>query len=195
MSGAPELLAPDHGDWQIAYSFPRQQHIAARSLGREGFQCWYPLRKVVTRRPLASISSKARHRRRHETVERIEPVYGCYLFIRRPPGCNYDLGRVHELTGVVALCRFGERPASIRDFEIQLIRLAEAHGKFNIYSAHIPGPYRLMLDVDPRSGSNGRAWHGTTKANGERQLLALREEVGRVARLIAATEVAAHASV
>jgi hypothetical protein len=146
--------------WLIAYSQPRAQRVAKRALEHQGFECWYPLRKVVTTRPLRTLSSKTRHRRRRELVEKIEPVFGPYLFIR-PLRADSDCGRIREFNGCGGMCHFGGRVAVLNDYEIELIRLAEANGKFNIYHETVRGPYRVSLDIDPRS-----QWDGKTRLIG-----------------------------
>jgi len=182
--------------WLLVYSHPHAQHIARASLEREGFEVFYPLRKVVMRRPSASLPSKTRHRRRFEIIERIEPVLGCYLMLRRLCGV-FDLGRLRELHGVGGLCHIGKTVATIRDYEVELLRLAEAHGRFNIYHASVPGTYRVAIEIDPRvadSKTERGNWHGVTRTTGRLdgtiRTMIFREELGRVIRLIECDEAA-----
>lgn len=183
-------------DWLLAYSHPHAQHLARASLEREGFEVFYPLRKVVTRKPSSSLPSKTRHRRRFEIVERIEPVLGAYLMLRRLCGV-FDLGRLRELHGVGGLCHIGKTAATIRDHEVELLRLAEAHGRFNLYHASVPGTYRVAIEIDPRvtdSKTERGNWHGVTRATGRLdgtiRTMVFREELGRVIRLIECDEAA-----
>jgi hypothetical protein len=182
--------------WLLAYSHPHAQHLARASLEREGFEVFYPLRKVVMRRPSASLPSKTRHRRRFEIIERIEPVLGCYLMLRRLCGA-FDLGRLRELHGVGGLCHIGKTAATIRDYEVELLRLAEAHGRFNIYHASVPGTYRVAIEIDPRvtdSKTERGNWHGVTRTTGRLdgtiRTMVFHEELGRVIRLIECDEAA-----
>jgi hypothetical protein len=183
--------------WLLAYSHPHAQHIARASLEREGFEVFYPLRKVVMRRPSASLPSKTRHRRRFEIIERVEPVLGCYLMLRRLCGA-FDLGRLRELHGVGGLCHIGKTAATIRDYEVELLRLAEAHGRFNVYHASVPGTYRVAIEIDPRLTTDGKAerdrWNGVTRMigrlDGVARTMVFRQELGRVIRLIECDEAA-----
>lgn len=183
-------------DWLLAYSHPHAQHLARKSLEREGFEVFYPLRKVVSCRPASSLPSKTRHRRRFEIVERIEAVLGCYLMLRRLCGV-FDMGRLRELHGVGGLCHMGNTAATIRDFEVELLRLAEAHGRFNIYHASLPGTYRVAIQIDPRvtDGKTERGnWHGVTRTtrrlDGTMPTMVFRQELGRIIRLIESDEAA-----
>lgn len=194
---ADMVEVPCLDDWLLGYSHPHAQHIARASLEREGFEVFYPLRKIVTRKPSASLPSKTRHRRRFEIVERIEPVLGCYLMLRRLCGA-FDMARLRELNGVGGLCHMGNSAATIRDYEVELLRLAEAHGRFNVYHASIPGTYRVAIEIDPRlrltsDGKAGRdRWNGTTRMvgrlDGAARTMIFRQELGRVIRLIECDE-------
>jgi hypothetical protein len=174
---------PCFDPWLIGYSQPRSEHIAKASLEREGFECWYPIRKVVSTVPARKLPSKTRHRRRFEVTERVEPVLVGYLFIRRLRG-SFDLQTAYELHGVGGLCRVGGQYASLQDHEIEIIRLAEADGKFNIYHETVPGPYRLSLDIDPRTyvGATTRDLGSRLDKSGEETVFT--EKLGRVLRKV-----------
>lgn len=197
LAAAEMVEVPCLEDWMLAYSHPHAQHIARASLEREGFEAWYPLRKVVSCRPSSSLPSKTRHRRRFEIVERIEPVLGAYMMLRRLCGA-FDLGRLRELHGVGGLCHMGNTAATIRDYEVELLRLAESHGRFNIYHASVPGTYRVAIEIDPRLTTDGKAgrdrWNGITRMigrlDGAARTMVFRQELGRVIRLIESDEAA-----
>lgn len=177
--------------WLIAYSRARSEHIAKSSLEAEGFECWYPLRKVVATRPQRSLPSKTRHRRRFEVVERTEPVLGGYLFIRRLHG-SFDLNSTRELHGVGGLCLLGGRQATLSDVDIEILRIAEADGRFNVYHAAVPGPYLMGMNVDPRYlplANLGPQYAGSTRNLGTRldkfgNEVHFVEQLGRVIRRI-----------
>lgn len=187
VTDAPEeLIIPCLDPWMIAYSRPRMEHIAKAALEREGFECWYPLRKIVTTRPQRTLPSKTRHRRRLECVEKVEPVMGGYLFIRRLRG-SFDLGRVYELAGVGGMCRIGGDFACIQDYYIEILRLGEADGRFNVYHQTVPFTYRLSMNTDPRS-----QWTGTSRFLARVDIpggmTEFREELGRVLRFVQSIE-------
>lgn len=178
--------------WIIGYAAPQSEHIAKASLEREGFEVWYPIRKIVTTRPQRSLPSKTRHRRRHEVLERLMPVLSGYLFIRRLTG-NYDLGLLRELAGVNGLCRFGEIIATLADFEIEILRLAEADGRYNSYDAAVPNTHRVW-SADPRMTDEKASphlrsrWSGAQAPNGRFDKIGKSahfvEEFGRVLRFV-----------
>jgi hypothetical protein len=161
--------------WLIAYARPRQHDVAKHSLEREGYECWYPVRKVISFKPARNLPSKTRHRRRFEVVEKIEPVLGSYLFIRqiRPVAVGCPL---YELNGVGGLCQFGGITALMRDYDIELIRLAEANGKFNVFHENVPTVRRLAVTPDPRAYT------------GETRLIGRLDHVGESVQFIASLD-------
>lgn len=186
-------LAPDDIEvcldpWQIAFSRPQLQKAAKRSFERIGYECWYPVRKVVTTKPLASMSSKNRHKRRHETVERFETVIGCYLLIRKIKDVTFTED-LYELPGIGGLCHFGESVATVADFEVELLRLAEADGRFNEYHASVNNIDRLSIDIDPRRGYEMKTYDCTERDLGRGvdrygESVYFQEKLGRVLRYI-----------
>lgn len=119
--------------WQIVRAKPNAEAVAKASLMREGFEVYYGERRRVMTVPIPAnrISSKARHRRRSETREVVKtyPIYPGYQFVRRLFG-EYDLSQCFELPGVIGLCCVGDRPATVEDYTVELLRLAEARGQF-----------------------------------------------------------------
>jgi hypothetical protein len=168
-----------HDDWQLAYSLPNCQHLACQSLVRVGFEAWYPIKKIVARKPQSRLPSKTRHARRFELIERTAPVFATYLFARRRGGA-FDPGAIRELHGMGGWCRLGDAIATIKDFEIELLKLAESRGRFNEFHVSVPGAYRLAVDPDPRP------WVGVTRAPGDRQTMAFCAELAHVCELVAA---------
>lgn len=195
VSDHEEVEVACHEPWLIAYSRPRAQAVAKQSLERIGYECWYPIRKIVTTRPLRTISSKTRHKRRYEAVERFEAALGCYLLIRelRPVTMTCNL---YELDGVGGICRFGEKAAMLTDFQVEMLRLAEADGKFNEYAVSVPFGYRVSAMADPRptfekkqQDKNPRQYNGCGRDLGHRvdrygESVHFVERLGRVLRLI-----------
>jgi len=173
--------------WLIAFSQPRVEHVAKASLEREGFECYYPVGKHVTTPPMRTLPSKTRHKRRYEVREEARPVLRSYLFIRRLFG-GYDLDNLYELNGVGGICHFGDYVATLPDYEIELLRLAEGYGRFNTYNVSNTGAYRLAVATladhpDPRS-----KWTGQTRMIGRLdesdRTIQFIESVGRVIRVI-----------
>jgi hypothetical protein len=180
-NGVAGLLGevPCHDPWWLGYSLPNCQHLACQSLTRVGFEAWYPIKKIVARKPQSRLPSKTRHRRKFEVVERTAVVFGTYLFARRRSGA-FDPGTVRELHGIGGWCKLGDAIATIKDFEIELLKLAESRGRFNEFHVSVPNTYRLSVEPDPRS------WVGTTRPPGDRQTIAFCAELARVCGIVAA---------
>lgn len=116
--------------WWIARAKPNAHQVAKRSLMREGFEVWWPKAKIIRHPALSSLPSKTRHKLRHMTIESERPIFGAYIFFRRMMG-NADLRRLHELLGVSGLCTSGAEILTVRDLDIEFLRLKEAQGKFD----------------------------------------------------------------
>lgn len=138
----PVLRLHNFERWYIVRSQPNCEAKAAEYLKRENFEVFYAKRQVVMTVPIPAnrISSKTRHRRRSETREVITtyPIYPGILFARRIFG-GYDLSQSFDMPGVIGLCCFGETPATVEDYTVELLRLAEARGKFS-YRDEIKNP-------------------------------------------------------
>jgi transcription antitermination factor NusG len=189
ISSVPALRLHNFSPWNIVRSQPNQEAKAKESLLRAGFESYFGERQEVVRVsiPASKISSKTRYRRRSETrdVVRTYPVYPGYLFVRRLYGGS-DLWQSFELPGIIGLCCFGERPATVEDYTVELLRLSEARGKFDHHTAstdqrHIKIALReranppLLVDKSPR---NIQALDGHGKS------LQFIEELGRITRII-----------
>lgn len=123
--------------WCVARSDPsacfgltRALGAAKHSLEREGFESWWPTYEVTVTPPLASLPSKTRHRARLMARREVKPLLGAYFFMRRLWG-DFGLGDLWQLQGVSGVCQFGEHVALIPDYEVELLRVACAKGKFD----------------------------------------------------------------
>lgn len=173
--------------WLIGYSKANCEHIAKASLERHGFECWYPVRKIITMKPARNLPSKTRHRRRLEVSERVVAVLPGYLFMRRLLA-DCDARALYELPGVGGLCMFGAEVATLPDYEIEMLRLAESDGRFNSYDASVPGTYRLSVHPDPHwtgiSRTARKIGQGLDKSG---NFVQFSEAFGRVLRVIGST--------
>jgi hypothetical protein len=137
--------------WTIVKAKPNQEAKAKESLTREGFEVYFGerIRFVTVTIPAKKISSKNRHKRRSEyhVIERPLPVYPGYLFCRRMWG-GFDLWRCWDLPGMLGMCCFGLDPATVHDYTIELLRLAEARGSFRDEAG-----WRVQLDTHSHSST------------------------------------------
>lgn len=188
MLGGEPLELHSFEPWLIIKSRPNQEAKAKETLMREGFEVYYGARikfvKVTI--PAKKISSKNRHRRRSEyhTIERASPIYPGYLFIRRLWGA-LDLYRAFDLPGVLGLCCFDERPATIEDYKIELLRLWEARGKFDEQSLSTT-PHDVRAAERQRGApAKDKSKRRTLKRIDESDCSVLFvEELGRITRII-----------
>lgn len=185
--------------WLIMRVKTGQEAKAKESLMREGFEVYYPSwREIVSVTiPAEKISSKTRYRRRSERreIERVRLLYPGYQFIRRLFGC-FDIFRAYELTGVTGLCCFGETPATLPDYMIELMRLEAAQGENDEWR-----PSVKIQDIRAAKRQRARQERGEpipqrprTREVGRldesgRTVLFI-EELGRITRIITSHEVA-----
>lgn len=192
----PVLRLHSFERWQIVRSKPNGEALAKASLMREGFEVYYGERQKIITVPVPAqkISSKTRYRRRSEVREivRVLPVYPGYLFVRRMWG-GFDLHQAFELPGVIGLCCFGEIPATVEDYTIEMLRLNEARGRFDNRSVsteqrHIRIALReranppCPIDIKPRTINY-------VDKSGNTFLYV--EELGRITRIITSSDVLA----
>jgi hypothetical protein len=190
--------------WTIVKAKPNQEAKAKESLMREGFEVYYGerIKFVTVTIPAKKISSKNRHKRRSEyvVVERPQPVYPGYLFCRRMWG-GFDLWRCWDLPGCLGMCCFGLEPATVHDYTIELLRLAEARGSFRDDDG-----WRVQLDTSCQSSTPRdiraaeKARNAPERPKKERKELKrldepsrsvlFVEELGRITRIVTSHEAA-----
>ena len=96
--------------WFAVQTKPRQEHIAAEHLARQGFDCylpkaWNPSQRVPSRNP------------------RIEPLFPRYLFVHADTGVQ-SISSVNYTRGVSKLVRFGTRLIEVPDWVINGLKRA-----------------------------------------------------------------------
>ncbi len=93
--------------WFAVLTKPRAEHVAREHLERQGFECRLPRLR--------------RHQRRAGgMVDRIEPLFPRYLFLRADPE-GQNLATVRSTRGVCGLVRFGDSPARVPESVIESI--------------------------------------------------------------------------
>ena len=101
-------------NWFAVRTKPRSEMLACEHLERQGFECRLPR----TRRALRTMQGM---------VDKIEPLFPRYLFLRADTGCP-DLGRVRSTRGVSGLVRFGVMPAHVPE---QVIATLDARSELH----------------------------------------------------------------
>ncbi|MCC5886621.1 MAG: transcriptional activator RfaH [Gammaproteobacteria bacterium] len=94
--------------WYAVFAKPRQEDVAEEQLQRQNFTVWLP-----------RLEHSVRYRGRW--VDRIEPLFPRYLFLRADPG-EQDLSTVRSTRGVTGLVRQGIEPAVVPEPVIEFLR-------------------------------------------------------------------------
>lgn len=177
--------------WIIARSEPNSETKARKSLMRDGFECWFPAGRKITRKGQRFISSKNRHKKRHVMIEGLCTPYPGYLFVRRLTS-HRSLWRLYELTGVLGVCAFGEAFATIEDYRIEMMRIHEDAGDYDRWEVTGLSSRDWALATFEQTETAKERWSGKQRVIGrldtnQRQSLHLVEEFGRITRVIAAS--------
>ena len=154
-------------NWYAVYTKPRQEHIAQENLERQSFEVYLPL-------------MRASRNRRGKWVDKIEPMFSRYLFIRLEPGTT-SVASVRSTRGVTGLVQCGNTltpvPESFMSF---LLDSADAES-----GVHTPEPNLLqegdsvVVTVGPLANLQGifKAADGNARAVIMLQLLGTETEV------------------
>lgn len=119
--------------WFLARYQPSLERTARENLSRVGFENWYPTILDMRALPLRKIPPKKRHLAPRFIQEVRRPRFVGYILIRPLPICRFDINRLFDLTGCGSVVSCGEHAARIEDFDVELMRLAEARGTFDTF--------------------------------------------------------------
>lgn len=108
------LLTPDYQQldrWFVAYTKPRQEHIALQNLEQQSYEAYLPLYKKIKKTEQGPVSV-------------FEPMFPRYIFFR-PGKTGQSISSVRSTKGIANIVRFGFEPAVIHDELLHRIRLLE----------------------------------------------------------------------
>lgn len=171
--------------WLLARHQPSLERTAVKSLWRVGFECWFPTYRQLRPTPLRYVPPNKRHQAAWYLREVRCARFPGYLLIRPLPFCEWDVNRLADLRGCGSIVSVNGRTAKIQDYEVELMRIAEANGLFD---QHI-GVGRRRYTITPE---NGREWFGKGEkpinldVSGEFRLFV--DSLGRIARMIEGDE-------
>lgn len=174
--------------WYLARYEPQMEKTAIDSLNREGFECWYPTFKDVRQLALRKIPPKKRHQAGLYIEEVRRPRFAGYILIRRLFG-YFDVNRLFDLKGCGSVVKLGGCPAKVIDYDVELMRLAEADGIYDAHELHIK---HKGYKVTQLQETESKRWVGQSKAlgrldeSGRTSLMV--DAFGRVAHLIASAD-------
>jgi len=185
VAGMPAVHCFD--PWWIGRVKSRAHRVARDALKREGFEVWYPQGRLLTLMPHRFIGPKKRNRKQIVLREGVREPYGDYIFLRRLFG-SFSVLRLFEVSGCYGICLIGEQPATIEDFEVEMLRLAEFDGKFDRCEAHITAKQLRLADIRQTDAAKERAasepiTHAILDTT--QQTLLFVEAFGRITRVVA----------
>ena len=121
-------------NWYLAYTKPKQEHIAEQHLGRQGYQTYLPLYKQYQ-------SRKGRGQSADHAGVVYQPMFPRYVFFQ-PGSPRQGLSAARSTRGVSTLVSFGQGPAALDIGLIEQIRQAErerARAELATISPYQPG--------------------------------------------------------
>lgn len=175
--------------WWIARVKSRMHRSARIALMREGFDAWYPQGRLLSRMPDRYVGPKKRNQKQAVLKEDVRTPYGDYIFLRRLFG-SYSLMRLFDLNGMYGVCLTGEAPAIILDYEIEMLRLAEYDGKFDLCDLSISAKQLRLAEIRKTKAAEDRGISEPvthTILDSTRQTLLFIEAFGRITRVVAGT--------
>lgn len=108
------LLTPDYQQldrWFVAYTKPRQEHIALQNLELQSYEAYLPLYKSFKKTEQGPVAVFA-------------PMFPRYIMFR-PGKPEQSISAVRSTKGVMTIVRFGFEPAVISGEVVRLIRQHE----------------------------------------------------------------------
>jgi hypothetical protein len=185
MAARPEGRVYSMDPWWLARYLPQLEKTAMNSLNREGFECWYPTYRWFKQTPLRYIPPKKRHMASQFITETRLPRFPGYLLIRRVFG-DFDVNRLFDLEGCGSIVKSAGYVAYIEDYEVELMRLAEASGAFDAHELTSHKRFRVTaLGKEERWSGQSRLLDRVDES-GRTSLMV--DAFGRVAHLIAGAE-------
>jgi transcription antitermination factor NusG len=180
-----------HAPWWIARYQQNLENTAFHHLRRAGFEHWTPTFKNVRQMPLSKVPPKKRKHAKSFLQQVRKKRFPGYVFIRRAFG-SFDINRLFDLRGCGSVVTVSGSAALVKDFDVELMRVAEADGTFDVYQFNsMPMAY---FKVDWIKGDDGlkQQWDsiGPTRCrlDDSRRLSLSSDAFGRVSHLIASAD-------
>ena len=126
--------------WYLVYSKPRQERVALDNLSRQAYETFLPLIRL-------------RRKRQRRYVWVTEPMFPRYLFIKLSDETD-NWGPIRSTIGVVALVRFGGRPARVPDDLVGALQTNES-GIWEMPTPDLKTGDRVRICEGPMAGYEG----------------------------------------
>lgn len=152
--------------WYTVFCKPRGEETAEANLNNQGYTVYLP--RLLTQR-----------RRAGKWVDRIEPLFPRYLFLR-PRDAAQSLAPVRSTLGVASMVKFGARVAVVSNELIEALRTREDSSAGVHVHRKVFEPGGTVKFVDgPFSGLQAIF----TKETGSERVIVLLELLGKMNRL------------
>lgn len=171
-----------HDPWWIMRVQPNAYATAEDSLLREGFESYSPTFKVIGPMPLRMIPPKKRHQSGLYKREIRRRRFEGYAFVRRMYG-TFDVNRTFDLKGCGSIVRTAGSIALVQDYDIEVMRLAEADGSWDEITVETYRGYKVTRINDAAKSYTGQSKIVGRLDSADRTVLFV-ERMGRIARLI-----------
>lgn len=138
----PDDLSPI-SRWYLAYTKPRQEHIALFNLEQQAFEAYLPLYKKFKKTEQGPAAL-------------FEPMFPRYILFR-PRRSEQSISSVRSTKGIATLVRFGFEPALVLDDLVQRIRQIEVnrhHATLQDIS-NLKAGQSVVLQHTPLAGMEG----------------------------------------
>jgi transcriptional antiterminator RfaH len=125
--------------WYLVHARPRQEHVAAEHLERQGYAVYLPRLRLP----------RLRRSRWHDSLE---PLFPRYLFagVR---GAEQSVHPIRSTRGVAALVRYGDRYRPVPHQLIASLRArADAEGLHHLHPAELAQGDRVRIVAGPFAG-------------------------------------------
>ena len=114
--------------WYVAYTKPRQEHVASTQLEQQQFDVYLPLFKTI-KKPAKQPSLSQNGADARTTLERVEtvaydPMFPRYIFFR-PNSPRQSVAAAKSTRGVNSVVMFGPEIAEVRPEVVQAIQVLE----------------------------------------------------------------------
>jgi transcriptional antiterminator RfaH len=101
--------------WYLAYTKPRQEHVAQLNLEQQAFETYLPLFKILSKNTVQP---------EVQAVEVFEPMFARYIFFR-PSSPRQSIATARSTRGLSSIVSFGFEMATVSPDTIAAIRACE----------------------------------------------------------------------
>jgi transcriptional antiterminator RfaH len=139
------------GSWNVAYTKPKRERVAADNLIQQGFEAYLPMYRTFRKSAIESTSS-------------FEPMFPRYIFFK--PAASQSLSAARSTRGIAFVISFGSEPALLNDSALEAIRRFEQQR--GLADMEQLSPFRVGVKVG-LSGENMAGIEGlVTSVSGKR---------------------------